>query len=248
MQCLRSSFPDRDRRNSLRLLLGAVLISACGNRRAAMCERQFLPEPGAALELLWSAHFDRPPLQWTSPSGAGPRALATVYSVLDGPGASCLHARHDARSGLAPACHYGKSFKSAPVPLELVKCLRWRWRVLQHPAVGADRWLDLAASIYVIVQAPSLLQSGRGFKFGWLTAGPPSAGWQRGLLQVPLRHEPASERWRSEQIDLCGLYRQTYGPCEGQNLLYIGVLSDADGTRSLAVAQYADFELLGIGR
>jgi hypothetical protein len=99
--------------------------------------------------------------------------------------------------------------------------------------------------VYVVVKQPSLLFGGKGFKFGWLQAPGPSDTFQHGLLQVPLRSGPASERWQSEQVDLCALYREHYGPCEGEALRYVGVVTDADGTGSVAEAEYADFEVWG---
>ena len=39
----------------------------------------------------------------------------------------------------------------------------------------------------------------------------------------------------------------SYGPCEGPHILYIGVVTDADGTKSIASGSYAGFELRGGG-
>ncbi len=65
-----------------------------------------------------------------------------------------------------------------------------------------------------------------------------------GLLQIPLRHDPAGQEWHEESVaDLCALYRRAFGPCEGEHVLYVGVMTDADGTHSVAEADYDDFEL-----
>jgi hypothetical protein len=105
----------------------------------------------------------------------------------------------------------------------------------------------MAASIYVVTKAPSLFSKGKGFKFGWLAKPGPSQTYQRGLLQVPQRSDPAGPQWRTEEVDICALYRRTYGPCEDAQIIYIGVLTDADGVKSKAEGDYAAFELIGSG-
>jgi hypothetical protein len=139
--------------------------------------------------------------------------------------------------------HFGRAFPHNPVALDKVTRLKWKWRVLRHPAVKADSWQDLAASVYVVVRVPSLLP-GRGFKFGWLSKPGSKHTKQRGLYQIALRGDPAGREWRTESVDLCALYRRYYGACEGQFVRYVGVVTDADGSQSLAQADYADFELL----
>jgi len=140
--------------------------------------------------------------------------------------------------------HYGRPFRDGPHPLPGACLLRWRWRVHQHPAVADDPWQDLAASVYVMMRPPGLVRGGKGFKFGWLAKPGPAGTTQRGMLQVELRHDPAGPTWHTEQVDLCALYRQTYGDPSEEQILYIGVVTDADNSRSLAAADYADFRLL----
>ncbi len=199
---------------------------------------------GSAAAPLWREHFDHEPLGWVDPSRHSARELARVYSVERSGERFFLHARHDVTIGdPAPAMHYGRTFQTNQPPLDQVRALEWRWRVLRHPAVARDPWLDVAASVYVVVKVPTVLP-GKGFKFGWLAKPGPSGTKQRGLLQVGLRTDPAGREWRSESVDICALYRKQFGSCEGQHVLYVGVVTDADGTKSLAEADYADFELV----
>jgi hypothetical protein len=196
--------------------------------------------------LFWRERFDGPSLDWRLLPGQSVEDLAHVFSVTQERAASFLHALHDARPGsspVVPAVHYGKDF-DPPLPLDRVRFLRWKWRVLQHPATNDDPWLDVAASLYVIFKTPSVLWNGRGFKFGWLQRPAPSGTFQKGIAQVALQTAPPSQQWKSEQVELCELYKSIYGPCEAEHLMYVGVLTDADGTRSVAEADYADFELL----
>lgn len=191
----------------------------------------------------WSETFARPSLGWSDPSGHGPELLARVYGVQRDGDRSFLHARHDATTGKPPAMHYGTALPRKGVPLDRVQALRWRWRVTQHPRVGADPWLDLGASVYVVFEKPGLFSGGKGFKFGWLARPGARGTHQRGILQVPLRSDAASPTWRDESVDLCALYRAEYGSCSDAKVIYIGVVTDADGTRSIAEGDYADFDL-----
>ncbi|RLB52421.1 MAG: hypothetical protein DRI90_22145 [Deltaproteobacteria bacterium] len=115
----------------------------------------------------------------------------------------------------------------------------------QHPTVTDDPWLDVAASVYVMMQPPGLIRGGKGFKFGWLAKPGPEGTAQRGMLQIELRHDAAGPQWHTETVDLCELYRHAYGDPSEERLLYIGVVTDADNTQSVAAADYADFRLQG---
>lgn len=183
-------------------------------------------------------------LQWGSPSGHGPELLASVYRVEASPGVRYLSAHHDARGeNPPPAMHYGRGFEKDAPRLEQAPRLRFRWRVRQHPQVTDDPWLDLGASVYVVIKQPGLLSGGRGFKLGWVAKPAPLGTRQRGLFQVPLRSDAASDAWQQEDVDVCAMYRRSYGPCEGQRVVYVGVVTDADGTKSVAAGDYADFSL-----
>jgi len=202
-----------------------------------------VPPPRGSARVLWSENF-RAPLEWRDPQEHAARLLGLVYSVQKESGASFLHAHHDATSkGAPPAVHLGKAFDG--LALHEVGRLRWRWRARIQPPTSDDPWQDMAAAIYVVIKPPSLLRKGRGFKFGWLARPGPTQTFQRGLLQVPLRSDPPSLEWRTEEVDVCALYRRTFGPCEAEQIVYIGVLTDADGSKSIAEGDYAAFEIVG---
>ena len=238
----------------------AALLFAASLAQAAPAPRSPPPDAGAPLagapaasgKIFWQENFDRAPLDWVDPVSPRASACASVYSLERAPAAagpsraplSFLHARHDRSSrSQPPAIHYGKAFQTAGAPLDQVRALRWRWRVLQHPDVTDDPWIDVAASVYVIFRTPSILHSGRGFKFGWL-AKPAPASHQRGLLEQPLRAGGPLGEWREESVDLCALYRREYHrDCAGETVQYIGVVTDADNTRSIAEGDYANFAL-----
>ncbi len=194
--------------------------------------------------ILWQERFSGP-LDWIAPEGQTREALSAIYTVRVEPSGSFLRAHHDGRQKpRLKTIHFGKVFADSPIPLERIRALRWRWRVQQHPAVESDPWDDLAVSLYIVVKKPAFLSSGRGFKLGWLARPGPEGTKQWGLIQIALRAEPTTGEWRSEEVDLCALYRKFYGPCEGESLQYVGIMTDGDNTRSLAEGDYADFELL----
>jgi len=203
--------------------------------------------PDAPTVTLWSEHFDRPPLDWIDPEDHAKTLLAQVYGVQTEGTLSFLHARHDgAASGAPPAMHYGHSFDKDAIDLDRIRALKFRWRAVTHPKVTDDPWLDLAVGIYVVIKTPGVLGGGKGFKFGWSAKPAPIGTYQLGLLQIPLRSDPVGTDWRTESVDLCALYRNEYGSCSGEKVLYIGVTTDGDGTKSLAQGDYADFEILGV--
>jgi hypothetical protein len=203
------------------------------------------PPASATTNILWTESFAGH-LDWRDPQEHRAALIGRVYSVQQEGGLSFLRGHHDAASkGAPPAIHFGKAFDG--IPLSRVRLLRWRWRASTQPVIRDDAWEDMAASIYVVTRAPSLLRKGRGFKFGWLAKPGPSQTYQRGILQVPLRIDPPGPQWRTEEVELCALYRRTYGACEDAQIIYIGVLTDADGVKSTARGDYAGFELIGSG-
>ena len=230
------------------LAAGILCAVRCGGWPFPDVGPSVAPIPAPPLTLGWAEHFDTPVLSWIDPVHRRRDVWRRIYRVERKAGGAYLCARHDARLDQevppARACHYGQRFDDRPIPLERVGELSWKWRVWQHPQVDRDPWLDLAASIYFVIVPPTIFQDGTGFKFGWLAGPGPSGTRQRGLVQIPVRHGGTAGEWQLERVDPCILYRQFYGPCEGASVTYIGVISDADNTHSVAAADYADFELL----
>lgn len=232
-----SRFPLRP--FSVAAVVAVVLSSAASPSRA---DPEDAPAPA---RVAWTESFGGGKLAWGDPSGHGPDQLAKIYGVQRDGGGAWLHARHDATNGKTPAMHYGRALANDGVALDKVRALTWKWRVTQHPRVEGDPWLDVAASVYVVFEKPGLFSGGKGFKLGWLAKPGPRGTHQRGLLQVPLRSDAAGPAWQSESVDLCALYRAEYGgSCAGQKVLYVGVVTDADGTKSVAEADYDDFTLV----
>ncbi len=189
---------------------------------------------------VWVEEFTGPLRGWVSPNERSPAEVASVYRVGARP--ARLHARHDG-AGAVGAVHYGRAWPGEAPRLKDACRLRWRWRVGRHPRVGEDAWQDLAASVYVVFVPPSLLRGGRGFKFGWTARPARSGGRQRGIVQVALRADVAGAEWRQEEVDLCALYARYYGGVDGVRVRYVGVMTDGDGSDSVAEGDYAGFSL-----
>lgn len=192
----------------------------------------------------WSESFAGT-LDWGSPRQT-PAQISQVYSRKNEGGVDFLHAVHDAvpadGKSLVPAVHYGHPFPQKNLRLADACQLSWKWRVARHPSTDADAWKDVAASVYVVTRQPSLF-GGRGFKFGWLAKAGAAGKKQHGMLQVELRHDAAGASWRKESVNLCELYKKEFGEIGDEKILYVGVMTDADGTKSVAEADYADFAL-----
>jgi hypothetical protein len=205
------------------------------------------PGPAVGAPGHWEESFAQP-LDWGSPSHHDAATIRRIYTLASDESGPFLRAQHDAarRPGYSPppAVHYGHAFADGAAPLAANCILEWKWRVLEHPAQAKDAWEDVAASLYVVLRPPGLFTGGRGFKFGWLSRPSPAGTKQRGLYQIELRHDPAGPGWQTERVDLCVLAKQLYDASpEKEQLRYIGVVTDADGTHSSARADYAHFRL-----
>jgi len=246
---------NRSSRVALAIAL-ALGVSACfGAKQVVLAgaappgpsaHRVELPPAAPATEKFWVERFDGPSLAWVAPLGQGPDKISKVFSVQRDNGTTFLHARHDGRpeGDRPPFMHFGKRFDPGAPPLEKVKSLRWKWRVLEHPANTTNMWEDVAASLYVIIKPPSVLGGGKGFRFGWLAGDGVKGTFRLGLARIAVREGPASKEWQSEEVDVCAKFRELFGPCEGEHLNYVGVATEADGTHSVAEADYTDFELI----
>ena len=214
----------------------------------ALCGCASSPPPRPPIDtsgpprVIWEEHFETEPNAWDSPSGANLDVIARVYAVT---GEKFLSAKHNASPDQdpPPAVHWGRPWRDSPLALVSSCSLRWRWRVRKHPNGNGDPWRDVAASVYVIMRTPTLLSAGKGFKFGWLSRPGPEGTKQRGLLQVGLRTDSASDDWQEESVNLCDLYRRHFGDLDGEGIVYIGVVSDADNSESVVEADYDDFVL-----
>jgi len=134
-----------------------------------------------------------------------------------------------------------------PWDLRAYPVLAWRWRPRVFPEGGDERQArtnDSALGVYV--GFPRGFMAVRSVKYLWSRAVPAgtqasaSAGFTRMLV---LRSGPAPPgRWIDEQVQVADDYRRLFGDGPGQPR-GIGVLTDADDTRSVAEGDYADFRV-----
>lgn len=195
-------------------------------------------------DIRWHENFAAWPSTWSSPRQS-PEEIRQVFQLGSDASGTFLRAVHDSRPGrdVPPAVHFGHAFTRNKLRLSTACHLTFRWRVNQHPAPSADPWEDLAASVYVIIENPGLFGRGKGFKLGWLSRSGPEGTHQRGIVQIPVRHDPAGRSFRSESFNLCDLYQEHFGQVTDEELLYLGVMTDSDGSKSRAAADYTDFRL-----
>lgn len=129
--------------------------------------------------------------------------------------------------------------------------LRWRWRVNAFPK-GAlildDNKSDAAAQIYV-----SWRIGGRNYalKYFWATQDPIGTSFHKGrwnpvgrYFGQVIRSGGATGEWVTETRNLVEDFRKAYGKDPGEEAIGLGLLTDADATKSEAKADYDDFEAL----
>ena len=128
--------------------------------------------------------------------------------------------------------------------------LRWRWRVLRHPA-GANTSVkgldDRAAAVFVLVHRSIFPGRSRGLLYQWAN-GRDRGHWTRspyepGIKVITLENAPADSGWRSEQRDLREDLRVAFGAVPTK-VEAVGILCDADDTGGHAIADFGPLEIL----
>jgi hypothetical protein len=162
----------------------------------------------------------------------------TVYRVVEEEGTRFLRAT--ARGTAAHAAIEREwDLKEYPV-------VAWRWRPRTFPE-GSDerngRTNDSALGVYVAF--PRAAVAVRSLKYVWSRVAPvgtrarASAGYTKMLV---LRSGPAQKDWVEERVRVPEDYQKLFDAEPGKPR-GIGVLTDADDTKSTAEGDYADFRL-----
>lgn len=128
--------------------------------------------------------------------------------------------------------------------------LRWRWRVLRHPA-GADPGMrsrdDRAAGVLVIVRRSLIPGRTRALLYQWTPARPAGewshSPYSRRVPSVVLRDSPADSTWREETRDLEADLLRAFGAVP-ERIEAIGVICDADNTGDRASAEFGAIQVL----
>lgn len=152
----------------------------------------------------------------------------------------------------------------AGIDLERTPLLRWRWRVVQSPAVGDERERsgdDFAARVYVTFPFASegagaferLRRSvaerifgrrlpGSALNYVWSLREPAGARWANPYaaesMMVSLGRGPLSE-WKLAEVDLRRDYHASFGRAAPAPSA-VAVMTDADDSCSRAEAWFAD--------
>lgn len=128
--------------------------------------------------------------------------------------------------------------------------LRWRWRVLRHPA-GANTTLkradDRAAAVFVLVHRSIFPWRTRGLLYQWANGGEcgrwTSSPYARGIKVITLENAPADSVWRSERRNLREDLKAAFESVPA-DIEAIGVLCDADNTGDRAIADFGSLRLM----
>jgi hypothetical protein len=125
--------------------------------------------------------------------------------------------------------------------------LSWRWRIRAVPT-GSDERIeelaDSAAGIYLTYRKKLGLLP-QSVKWIWSASLPEGAAFRRSGVGMPWTIVAGSgsdplDRWQHFVFDARAAYRETYGGDPGTRPLGLGILSDANNTRTRAFADYDD--------
>jgi hypothetical protein len=129
--------------------------------------------------------------------------------------------------------------------------LAWRWRIRAVPA-GADERVedraDSAAGLY-LSYGRKLGIVPETVKFVWSGSLAAGSAFRRPGIGMPWTviagsGAPEPDLWQSFAFHTGEVYRKTFGGEAGDRPLGVGLLSDADGTKSFAAADYDDIVAL----
>jgi hypothetical protein len=126
-------------------------------------------------------------------------------------------------------------------------CLSWRWRVHTFPAGANERIKgkgDSAASLFVTFYV-NVFKIPKSIRFIWSNVLPYCDSFQKDgigqpfitVMQTGMDHK---DQWNTETINLYRHYKKLYGSNPPDEIVGIAIRTDADGTRSRAVADYDD--------
>lgn len=126
-------------------------------------------------------------------------------------------------------------------------CLQWRWRVHEFPT-GANEKLagrrDSPAALYVTYYV-NFLGVPKSIKYIWSNELPVCDLFTREgtgkATQIVVESGTAKKnQWVTETINIYKLYRKAFGEYPPDEIAGIAIRSDADATKSRAVADYDD--------
>jgi hypothetical protein len=168
-----------------------------------------------------------------------------VYSVQAEGGKKFLHA--DAR-GLSVQISYEKKWDLTDFPI-----LRWRWRAVSFP-VGSDERVksgnDSVLGLYVVLSGLPFVTA---IKYIWSDTLPEGtvldSPYSSGTKMMVLRSgRTQAGTWVTEERDLLSDYERLFGKKEKRpKAIGIAILTDSDNTRSRAVGDYGEIEILKRG-
>jgi hypothetical protein len=202
-----------------------------------------LPSPGVAQPPVMRVTFDgneigKPPSGWVCRNGSA----AEVYSVQSEEGKKFLRA--DARGkGVQIGREMAWSLKEFPI-------LEWQWRAVLFPKNGDERKKatdDSVLGIYVVFGQWPLLKV---IKYVWsevLPAGTclESPFSSRTKMIVLESGRGLEGQWVAERRDVLADFRRLFGGGEAPTARGVAMLTDADNTKSHAIGDYGDMEIVG---
>ncbi len=164
-----------------------------------------------------------------------------VYSVQSENQKKFLHA--DARS-LSVQISYEKKWDLGEYPM-----LRWEWRAVTFPEGSNERVKsgnDTVLGVYVVLSGLPFVKT---LKYIWSDTLPVGttldSPFSSGTKMIVVRSGRAqSGTWVREERDVLADYQRFFGKDQHPKPIGIAVLTDADNTKSRAVGDYGEIEVL----
>jgi len=176
---------------------------------------------------------------WREDDGGGDRP----YAVAEENGNRYLAARDAGQSVIVG--------RKITVDLDRYPYLAFRWRVHRIPEGGDERHGesgDSAAAVYVVYRK-SMGIIPLTVKFVWSSTLPVGTALQRSGVGRPWiivadSGDAGLGEWRTHVFDVRAAWRETFGGKMPRRVIAVGVLSDANATRTQAHADYDDIRFL----
>ena len=144
-------------------------------------------------------------------------------------------------------------FQVPDVDRSRARILRWKWRAVTLPTGGNECAKGKGDSAAVVYVSWRRLLRWYTVKYVWSTVGPKGAVCDRRsnlfMAQdtVILESGGPLNAWRDETIDLDAAFRRHFADGDPKadvpDVMGVGLMTDGDQTRSISVADYAEFRL-----
>lgn len=171
----------------------------------------------------------------------------TIYSITEHKGKKCVRAVGE---NSASTLYFKKKLSYDRRPF-----VSWDWIVEKFPerklkeTLDRKKEFDFAAQVYVVFQS-RFFPNARAIQYVWaegLPVGMVSDSPYTGNVKLIVLESGPSEEWKHEERDIALDFRNLFGEDLKKNVDAVAFMTDADSTKTSAVAYYGDITLGFLG-